>query len=185
MKLWQKRVLTLSVVMWFILASAGVFAVSNVTSKYFDHDARLSMALMSLDFESRLVNALTDPADSNGARIYHIRGVHSCFCEGLVQAHVKALNALAADKLSVMNVQLEPSSALASMVPSTPAVAVVDEDGDLAYFGPYSQGMGCFSRSGSINTLIQNVADGLHSYQKVQNKTASIQAEASGCYCNQ
>ncbi|SDH85497.1 DUF6436 domain-containing protein [Pseudomonas panipatensis] len=65
---------------------------------------------------------------------------------------------------------------LTPLVPASPAVAVWDRQGRLAYFGPYSEGATCTS----ANSFIEPVLEALVAGRTVRANSAL----ASGCYCD-
>ena len=72
---------------------------------------------------------------------------------------------------------LEPIANLpgAEHLPASPAVAIWDQDGHLAYFGPYSEGATCNASNSFIEPILQALTQG----RKVQ----VTQTMAVGCYC--
>ncbi|MFJ3446932.1 DUF6436 domain-containing protein [Pseudomonas sichuanensis] len=60
-------------------------------------------------------------------------------------------------------------------LPATPAVAIWDRNGDLAYFGPYSEGAVCNSSNSFIEPVLKALMDG----RPVQ----ASNTLAVGCYC--
>ncbi|ANC00800.1 DUF6436 domain-containing protein [Pseudomonas putida] len=60
-------------------------------------------------------------------------------------------------------------------LPASPAVAIWDRQGQLAYFGPYSEGAVCNSSNSFIEPVIRALLQG----RRVQ----ASNALASGCYC--
>lgn len=73
---------------------------------------------------------------------------------------------------------LQPLAALAGSehLPASPAVAIWDRHGELAYFGPYSSGFNCTSG----NSFIEPVLDALLDRRKV----LADNNLASGCFCD-
>lgn len=73
---------------------------------------------------------------------------------------------------------LKPLSKLvgAEGLPASPAVAVWDQQGQLAYFGPYSEGAVCTS----ANSFIEPVIDALLQGRSVR----ATQTLSSGCFCS-
>lgn len=73
---------------------------------------------------------------------------------------------------------LQPLSSLqgAEGIPASPAVGIWDAQGQLAYFGPYSEGAVCTS----ANSFIEPVLDALLEGRPVR----APQTLASGCFCN-
>ncbi|WP_421548263.1 DUF6436 domain-containing protein [Pseudomonas sp. QD4] len=72
---------------------------------------------------------------------------------------------------------LKPIAALpgAEQIPASPAVAIWDRNGKLAYFGPYSEGLTC----NSSNSFIEPILQALHQGRAVD----ATHTLAVGCYC--
>lgn len=64
----------------------------------------------------------------------------------------------------------------AEQLPASPAVAIWDQQGRLAYFGPYSEGATCTAS----NSFIEPVLEALLNEQPVH----ATQTLASGCFCD-
>lgn len=60
-------------------------------------------------------------------------------------------------------------------IPASPAVAIWDRSGTLAYFGPYSEGLTC----NSSNSFIEPILQALHEGRTV----SATHTLAVGCYC--
>ncbi|MHC8290092.1 DUF6436 domain-containing protein [Pseudomonas sp. XS1P51] len=60
-------------------------------------------------------------------------------------------------------------------IPASPAVAIWDSSGKLAYFGPYSEGLTCNSSNSFIEPILQALNEG-----RAVNATHTL---AVGCYC--
>ena len=60
-------------------------------------------------------------------------------------------------------------------IPASPAVAIWDRSGKLAYFGPYSEGLTCNSSNSFIEPILQALSD-----DRPVNATHTL---AFGCYC--
>ncbi|WP_448094231.1 DUF6436 domain-containing protein [Pseudomonas lini] len=60
-------------------------------------------------------------------------------------------------------------------IPASPAVAIWDRNGRLAYFGPYSEGLTCNSSNSFIEPILQALNEG-----RAVNATHTL---AVGCYC--
>ncbi|EPL14826.1 DUF6436 domain-containing protein [Pseudomonas sp. CF161] len=72
---------------------------------------------------------------------------------------------------------LKPIATLpgAEQIPASPAVAIWDRNGKLAYFGPYSEGLTC----NSSNSFIEPILQALHQGRTVD----ATHTLAVGCYC--
>ncbi|MBD3670208.1 MAG: hypothetical protein HUJ29_05480 [Gammaproteobacteria bacterium] len=66
---------------------------------------------------------------------------------------------------------------LKQMIPSSPSAAVIDPNGGITYFGPYSEGAMCSRQSGSfVETVLNKTLQG--------NSNAQLNTLAFGCYCD-
>ncbi len=125
-----------------------------------------------------------------------IRLVHfwqpSCPCNAGNQQHLAELMERFAGDVQFYHVQkagtkgqlakpLQAMQAIESMpggetLPASPAVAIFDHTGQLAYFGPYSEGAICTSS----NSFIEPVLDALQQGRPV----AAANTLANGCFCD-
>lgn len=64
----------------------------------------------------------------------------------------------------------------AEQIPASPAVAIWDQQGQLAYFGPYSEGATCNASNSFIEPVLQALLDG--------RPVSATQTLASGCFCD-
>jgi hypothetical protein len=76
----------------------------------------------------------------------------------------------------LQNIAPLPMPPGAEQIPASPAVAIWDRQGQLAYFGPYSEGAVC----NSSNSFIEPVLQALLENRPVQ-ATATL---AAGCFCD-
>jgi len=79
----------------------------------------------------------------------------------------------AASPLALKRLERLPGS---EAIPASPALAIWDNSGQLAYFGPYSQGLVCNSANSFVEPILQALLDG-----------RSVQASnnlAVGCFCD-
>ncbi|MBU1330167.1 MAG: thiol-disulfide isomerase [Gammaproteobacteria bacterium] len=60
-------------------------------------------------------------------------------------------------------------------LPASPAVAIWDQQGQLAYFGPYSEGLTCSSSNSFIEPILEALAAGRH--------VDASNTLAVGCFC--
>lgn len=60
-------------------------------------------------------------------------------------------------------------------IPASPAVAIWDRSGKLAYFGPYSEGLTCNSNNSFIEPILQALSEG--------RAVGATHTLAVGCYC--
>lgn len=174
------------ILLWFGIASGFVIAMSSSTSKTFDHDNRLAMQLMSLDFERDFVLALSGAKATDGNRIVHLTSPNDCFCQTLAKSHIEKLNLLVENTATnVVTLDIEQHIALQKFIPSTPAIAVINDKEQLLYFGPYSQGSGCFSSSGKVDSIVSRKLLSMPQHDQSTKPESIINGEAKGCYCHQ
>ena len=64
----------------------------------------------------------------------------------------------------------------AERIPASPAVAIWDKSGELAYFGPYSEGLSCNSSNSFIEPILEALAAG-----RAVNASNTL---AVGCFCD-
>jgi len=62
-----------------------------------------------------------------------------------------------------------------SLIPSTPSIAIIDDNGNTLYFGPYGEGIGCSQTGGYAKTMLNNYILGY--------SDQLIVTSAKGCYC--
>ncbi|MFK3794416.1 DUF6436 domain-containing protein [Pseudomonas piscis] len=63
----------------------------------------------------------------------------------------------------------------AEQIPASPAVAIWDRNGKLAYFGPYSEGLTCNSSNSFIEPILQALQE--------ERAVSATHTLAVGCYC--
>ncbi len=63
----------------------------------------------------------------------------------------------------------------AEQIPATPAVAIWDRNGRLAYFGPYSEGLTCNASNSFIEPILQALQE--------DRAVSATHTLAVGCYC--
>ncbi|MBB6520081.1 DUF6436 domain-containing protein [Pseudoteredinibacter isoporae] len=98
----------------------------------------------------------------------------NCPCNRYVREHQKELQA----HYGPQNVRfdfLTPSSLAPVSIPSSPAVAIWSGDGQLAYFGPYSNGIICNAKTSFIEPVLKQLKTGEN--PQITN-TAGV-----GCFC--
>lgn len=73
--------------------------------------------------------------------------------------------------------KLQPIAQLqgAELLPSSPAVGIWDQQGQLAYFGPYSEGVSCNSSNSFIEPILEALIEG--------RTVKASNSMAIGCFC--
>jgi len=105
------------------------------------------------------LSELIDKYAPQGVEFYAIRKTGS---QGSLPAPLSSLKTL-------------PALPGSEHIPASPAVAIWDRSGKLAYFGPYSEGLTC----NSSNSFIEPILEALNVDREV-NATHTL---AVGCYC--
>lgn len=96
-----------------------------------------------------------------------------CHCTRFSDQHKQQINRSAnEDNFNVLNIELSADS----IIPSTPAILIVDKLGQLMYLGPYSKGLECTKTNGFVELVLNNYQQGFNSKLVV--------SQAQGCYCN-
>ena len=112
--------------------------------------------------------------DVQGRTVVHFKQAN-CHCQQFSDRHVKSINKMASQaNFNVSQIELTAESASKAMIPSTPAVAII-EKGELVYLGPYGAGIGCSEVGGFAQTVLNNVTKGF--------RDNILISEAKGCYC--
>ncbi len=178
------------VFVWFIVCSALIFWLGTANKSSFDSDMRLSQAIMDLDFESDFIALVSQGSSQVNSKTVINFVQEDCYCEFLAREHTQNIEQLALSlgfKHLTLNINNYP--ALKAYVPSTPAVAVVSGDQKMVYLGPYSRGVGCFSNTGEINSVLEKYnAEAIKA--SIQEKPSQIlpstiiDTDAMGCYCS-
>lgn len=161
----------------FLLWLLFIFVVAYLLLKRelaeFDPHRQLD-SVNANDMVAHLQSALNDTSPLANALV-HISD-KDCHCNRYTSKHLNELNTRAESGafnikyLSVDNLQPD------TLVPSTPAVALIGENNRLIYFGPYAFGIACSEK----NSLIELSWD---NYQKGFNSELILN-DAQGCYCN-
>lgn len=100
---------------------------------------------------------------------------NDCSCTQYSEEHKASINKKArVDGFNIININL-PSDLL-TIIPSTPAILIIDKVEELLYFGPYSVGLACSESNGYVEVVLQNYAQGYNSDLVI--------SEVKGCYCH-
>jgi hypothetical protein len=100
---------------------------------------------------------------------------NDCSCTQYSEEHKAAINEKARlDGFNILNINLPAD--LSTVIPSTPAILIIDDLDELLYFGPYSVGLACSASNGYVETVLQNYAQGHNSNLVI--------SDVKGCYCN-
>ena len=131
---------------------------------------------------SLIEEAIPNIADGNGNRVDDNMGnmgntiIHfsqpNCDCQQYSEAHIKDIDKLALNNnFNIKKIVVDKDT----IIPATPSVAIIDNTGDVIYFGPYGQGIACSQTSGYAQTMLNNYVQGYSANIVIK--------EAKGCYC--
>ena len=114
------------------------------------------------------------PADNMGAIVVHFIDP-DCPCSRFSIPHVEDLEQKFAG-IAEFRTQSSVSALPKNLrIPATPAVAIWNKEGDLAYFGPYSGGAICGTGSDFVATVFNQLQNGVNPQW--------INLDAVGCFC--
>jgi hypothetical protein len=180
---------------WFTMKDLRPFAGEvKLGAQSFDGQS----ATRSLEALLAAHTAATDGGPAPRATILHFWDP-GCACSRFNESHVQQLIAdyraagvqlLVLDKQDLQAGTVRQAFGSAAMpyrgadlgavdleIPASPAAAVFDRDGRLAYFGPYSEGAACLAGNGDF---VEQVLDKLLAGEA----PSQINISAFGCFCN-
>ncbi|HIQ45096.1 DUF6436 domain-containing protein [Ectopseudomonas khazarica] len=133
-------------------------------------------AALSGPGEIRLVHFWDPACPCNVGNQQHLAELIEHYAPRGVQFHVVqkpgSRGRLPAELAALQPIEEMPGSA---ELPASPAVAIWDREGQLAYFGPYSEGLVC----NSSNSFIEPILEALEAGRKVD----ASNTLAVGCFC--
>ena len=163
--------LVFTVVAFAYLVQDKVVSFDSEQKLQYVSNKQLSRAILQFTQSHPKVLLESKPPVALKSSIVHF-SAPGCSCQQYSEQHIEAINSLASEyQIDVVHVELEAHD----MIPSTPSVAIVDNLGDIVYFGPYGQGLYCTQTSGYAQTILNNLVKGY-----VANL---IVKQAKGCYC--
>lgn len=157
---------------WLVVILAALVTIGSERLMPFDPNGTLTAQMIQPDFDSRLSLSL---GRAHSKTVVHFTQP-LCYCNMVANPHINSVKRLAEKEgfdNTVISIDSDPK--WASVVPSTPAIAVFDENGKLDYLGPYSTGFYCSPSNGLVEAFIEQRTKPLPG--------AVIAAEAEGCYC--
>ncbi|MFT4937585.1 MAG: hypothetical protein ACI88A_000602 [Paraglaciecola sp.] len=161
---------------WLISCLGGLLWFSTNKLVEFDPKLKLSMALSDLKYEEAFINVLKDNNYDVRSSVIHFSAT-DCWCQTLAQKHVSKLsNEMQTLGFHNIYVNLTDLLAIGNYIPSTPALAVIDQHEKVLFLGPYSTGYGCVTASNVTEIIINKLSNPKH-------QNSSIITEAEGCYC--
>lgn len=102
---------------------------------------------------------------------------NDCKCQNTSLAHIKEIDLLAQQhNYNVTTVNVSDYVSLLPLVTSVPSIAILGNNGEFVYFGPYGEGLACSETAGFAQAMLNNYLKGYNA--------ELIASEAKGCYCN-
>ncbi|MFT4789297.1 MAG: hypothetical protein ACI95X_002131 [Paraglaciecola sp.] len=152
------------------------FFASKSTEVSFDLSGALYRIYTQPKFESDFSLLISAAIDTSLAQtLVHFVSEDSCLYQLVAIRHIHEVKHQATNVGKTnMTVNIEDIPRLNDIFNRTPAIAIFDDEGNLAYLGPYSTGIGCFSGNNTFEPYLDSKA----------NLRAMIPLEATGCYCN-
>lgn len=164
----------LLVSIWALLALGLVIYFASEKIKDFDPNGILTKRMGKIEADSQFRDKLRALGFKVEKGVFHFI-TSNCYCNFIASTHINSVNSLVLNK-GYTNIQVDISlfPTLKNYIPSTPAVAVFNDTGTLAYLGPYSSGLYCAPSKGLVEKFIpahKNIIG------------AVVLTDARGCYC--
>jgi len=162
--------LFVSALFWFRFVWLPIYSVKAYTSEIASFQA--SQYLQQLSFQRVLAKPL----------VVHFVD-YDCPCakyslpyiDELVETRAVSLDNFVLSATANLAELPPPLRAIFELVPASPAVAIWNSDGELAYFGPYSSGAYCGDGEDMVLYILDSLAQG--------NRPQWVNQEAQGCLC--
>jgi hypothetical protein len=168
-KITKLQLLILIIWLVFTISAFGYFITGKLAS--FDSNEKLK----GVGYQELSTSLATYSAQiGNKAKhsILHF-STPSCECQKYSDTHIQEINKLAAKyDFNIKNINIDKHD----FIPSTPSIALVNDSGEIVYFGPYGQGLACSQTAGYAKTILNNYLKGYSANIVIK--------EAKGCYCS-
>lgn len=167
----------LALIIWLcaMLVLLGWSAANKLVT--FDHDGRLYLMSQQHNFDEIAATRLLALTESKGPFAIHFEG-SECMCQWVAKPHIESVKKLAVEhgyENIVLNANSSEAQKIAEYMPITPAIALLNEKGELVYLGPYSTGIYCTKGKGLVEPFIQG--------NRMTLNGPAIPYDAEGCYC--
>lgn len=165
----------IAMAIWFSMVMALLYLSTIKSLTEFDPSQQLvnqaALSTFDQDFKSKI---------QQYAPILNNTVVHftqsNCDCNKAAEQHIESVKKLASEQLLTNIIINDEPKNMLELIPSTPAIAVFDHDGELTYLGPYSAGYSCTIGNGIVESFISNK-------EKSSVVGASVISQTRGCYC--
>ena len=141
----------------------------------FDEQGKLWRLSQNDGFDQKFAQMLQNITGSNQAKVVHFYN-RECNCNPVAEQHIKSVKKLALKQgFTNQDIEVDNYLELRSFLPSTPAIAVFDGQGELVYLGPYSAGYACTVGNGIVEAYIAG--------RNAKAPGATVLSDTKGCYC--
>lgn len=165
------------IALWGSAIVLGLWFYGQDQISDFDPNGQLYASAAQPHFDQTIVASLQE-LGVNKASIVHLQANQHCYCNELSDIHqTELVQELSDAGYSLVKVNIEESPVLSQALSTFPALAIVDEDGNLRYLGPYATGYGCFTGDDDLTKFVGRLA--------LQENVlgAVVNSDAEGCYC--
>lgn len=161
---------------WLVLCFIGLAWALTWRLVNFDHQGLLVEQMRELSFDQAIEQQFAAHYGDLSNQAFHI-SQSGCFCQQVAQPHISSVSkVLTEHAFNNRSLLLKPEHFLLEHLPSTPAIVVFNQTGQLAFFGPYSTGLLCSTGNGFIERQISQ-------FNRQQYYGATVISDAKGCYC--
>ena len=171
----SKRLIFL-VIVWVAIVLCSILYASLSKVRSFDPQNKFFLQTSEERFEQRFLSALGESLALSPNMVISFSGL-GCFCETLAASHLERIEALAIDEGFQFNDLDITLKNMRDFLPSTPAIAVINDLGSLSYLGPIGAGPLCAQSNDLVGKFIKkNTRSSLVG--------SLIVSDTKGCYCN-
>jgi len=161
---------------WFALGRLSSFDTMPETTLAIFNGDDFNSALSDLS-SSSIVSYTSTTSSKKAITLIHFRD-QDCRCRLINDEHFnRIVEKYSPQGINIITVNKHtlPQNSPLQYIPSSPAAAIVDTQGKLAYFGPYSLNALCNQEDGFVETTLNT----LLAEQAVEN----IHTMGEGCFC--
>ncbi|MFP4898105.1 DUF6436 domain-containing protein [Paraburkholderia sp. BR14312] len=166
------------VALWRYLGVDGVSSYSNQPVLFEDADLRLPPDLAGNTGRIRVVH-FWDPdcVSCNEITDAHLNYLITMFRDADIDFYSVRKPGTHGQLPAFLRGKIKPLRGIEGMerIPASPAIAIWDANGKLAYAGPYSTGLVCSSNNSFVEPILNKLVEGLH--------VEPVPMVAVGCYC--
>lgn len=159
---------------WFVIP---LWLMAVVTGFWwFEYRHWQSFETMAITFDGQDIQPFYQASGQKGkTTVLHFTD-KTCPCSRYSERHIEDLQLILANTKQVVVTPPMVASIPNVIVPATPSVAIWNEQGELAYFGPYSSGAVCGEGKDFVSRVLSEL-------QKHRNPRW-INTLGVGCYCS-